>query len=252
VKNKLELQSVPSEREYATGMVLTTIVMLVLAIAIAVGVTWFTTRNHPPEIHSQALRTATLLPLVIVPLCAGIVGLQGFFNHRRMLAFSELAHTDEMTELANRRAFMQRARNLFEETDLNYSGLCVFIIDLDHFKRVNDAYGHDAGDEVLIHASRQIAEAVPPDSIVARLGGEEFAVLMPYATSAQIHDRAEAVRYLVAARPCAYQDQLIRVSASVGVGIAHPRDSISTVMARADNALYEAKNDGRNRFVIAA
>lgn len=252
MKNSLILQSVPSEREFAIGMIITAMVIMIFSIGLAVLVTGYTTRNHPPEIHAQALRTATILPMIIVPLCTGVVGLQGFFNHRRMLAFSRLAHTDEMTNLANRRAFMSAARTLFDDTNLAYAGICIFIVDLDHFKRVNDAYGHEAGDEVLIHASQQIAAAAPHDSIVARLGGEEFGVLMTYQSAADIHNHAEAIRETVAAHPCTYQGHDIQVSASVGVGIAHPRDTISTVMARADNALYEAKNKGRNRFVVAA
>ena len=169
-----------------------------------------------------------------------------------MLAVSKLARTDEMTGLANRRAFMHAAIDRFTTTDFEYSGLSLMIVDLDHFKQVNDVYGHDAGDEVLIHAARQIVEACPEDSFVARLGGEEFAVMMPYETVADLHQRAEAIRARVAAQPCDYQGTSIRVSASLGVGIAHPRDSVSSVLSRADNALYEAKDQGRNRFNIAA
>ena len=175
-----------------------------------------------------------------------------FADYRRMLAVSRLAHTDEMTNLANRRAFMQRARKMFATTDLEFGGLSAFIVDLDHFKKVNDAYGHEAGDEVLIHASRQIVAALPDDALVARLGGEEFGVLVRYENVAEINQMAEAVRHHVASKPCAYNEHRIQVSASVGVGIANPRDSIGSVMTRADDALYEAKNEGRNRFVIAA
>jgi len=157
-----------------------------------------------------------------------------------------------MTGLANRRAFMQEARHQFDSADLEFHGLSIFIIDLDHFKKVNDAYGHEAGDEVLIHASQQIVEALPEDAMVARLGGEEFAVLLPYADISQIYHYAEAIRHRVASKPCAYFEHRIQVSASVGVGIAHPRDTVRSVMTRADDALYDAKDEGRNRFVIAA
>ena len=85
---------------------------------------------------------------------------------------------------------------------------------------MNDVHGHDAGDEVLIHASQQIVAACPEDSLVARLGGEEFAVLMPYETVADLHQRAEIIRARVASEPCEYQGKTIRVSASLGVGIA--------------------------------
>ncbi|MEO1188019.1 MAG: GGDEF domain-containing protein [Pseudomonadota bacterium] len=247
-----ELYDVPTERDFAASMLTTSLFILVIAVVIAAGTTWYTTRAYEPQIHQQAMRTAIILPLIIVPLCTGIVGFQSIRNHRRMLAVSKLARTDEMTGLANRRAFMHAAIERFEATDFEYSGLSVMIIDLDHFKQVNDVHGHDAGDEVLIHASQQITLACPPDSLVARLGGEEFAVLMPYETVTDLHQRAEAIRARVASEPCNYQGKLIHVSASLGVGIAHPRDTVSSVLSRADNALYEAKDQGRNRFQIAA
>ncbi len=252
LKQNREIRSVPTEREFASNMIMVGAIMLVIAIAIAVAITWYTTKSYEPHIHQKALRTAAFVPLIIVPLCTSIVGFQGFMNHRRMLAIFRLAHTDEMTSLANRRAFMQEARARFHEMDLEYEGLSMFIVDLDHFKKVNDAYGHEAGDEVLIHASQQIVQALPQGSLVARLGGEEFGVLLPYADISQIYHYAEAIRHRVASKPCAYLNHRIQVSASVGVGIAHPRDTVRSVMTRADDALYDAKDEGRNRFVIAA
>ena len=130
--------------------------MLVIAVSIAVSITWYTTKDYEPYIHYKALRSATFIPLIIVPMCTSIVGFQGFMNHRRMLEIFRLAHTAEMTNLAKRRAFMQEARAQFDQADLDYQGLSIFIVDLDHFKKVNDAYGHEAGDEVLIHAAAQI------------------------------------------------------------------------------------------------
>lgn len=252
VKQKTEIRSVPSEREFASNLIMVGAIMLVIATGIAVAATWFTTRHYAPNIHFQALRTAALLPMIIVPLCTSIVGYQGIMNHRRMLKIFHLAHTDEMTGLANRRAFMQEARYRFDTVDLEFHGLSFFIIDLDHFKKVNDAYGHEAGDEVLIHASQQIVQALPRDAMVARLGGEEFAVLLPYSDIEQIYQYAETIRHRVASKPCSYREHNIQVSASVGVGIAHARDTVRSVMTRADDALYDAKDEGRNRFVIAA
>lgn len=252
MKHRSDPYNVPSEREFATSMVLTGAVILVIAVTISAGVTWSTTRFYEPAIHHQAVRTAVLLPLLIVPLCTAIIGYQGYTNHRKMLAVSHLARTDEMTGLANRRAFMHTANTLFSETNFEYSGLGIFIIDLDHFKQVNDVHGHETGDNVLIHASNQIELALPDDCFVARLGGEEFGVLVPFHAVSQLHQLAEAVRLQIASTPCLQDALTIQISASVGVGIAHPRDNVSSVLSRADNALYEAKDKGRNRFVVAA
>ena len=252
LKLRSDPYDVPTEREFATSMFLTGLVILVLAVGIAVSATWYTTRLYEPEIHAQAIRTATLLPLVIVPLCTAIIGYQGYRNHKKMLAVAHLARTDEMTGLSNRRAFMHTAETLFAETDFEYSGLGLFIVDLDHFKQVNDVHGHETGDQVLIHASQQILAAVTEDCFVARLGGEEFGVLVPFHAVPQLHQMAEAIRFQVASNPCLHDDLTIPISASVGVGIAHPRDTVSSVLCRADDALYEAKDKGRNRFVVAA
>lgn len=247
-----DFYNVPSEREFAASLMKTGLMILVVAVIVSVGVTWYTTQDYAPHIHEQALRTAFFLPLLIVPLCVGFVSFRAGKSHRQLIALATLAQTDEMTGLANRRAFMHAASSRFEISDFEYQGLALMIVDLDHFKQVNDVHGHDAGDEVLIHAAHQIEEACPEDSFVARLGGEEFAVMMPYETVANLHQRAEAIRARIASSPCEYQGTIIRISASLGVGIAHPRDTVSTVLTRADRALYEAKDCGRNRFNVAA
>jgi diguanylate cyclase (GGDEF)-like protein len=252
LKLDIDLFNAPTEREFVSSMVMTSLVILVVSVGIATGVTWYLTKGHPPDIHAQAVRTSIVLPMVIVPICTSIIAYLGLRNHQRMLAVTRLALTDDMTGLANRRAFMRAADALFEATDLDYDGLCLFIIDLDHFKQVNDVHGHETGDVVLIHAAKQIEIAAPNDAIVARLGGEEFAVLMRYKDSTDLFKRAEAIRAQIASTPCIHQNICINLSASVGVGIAHPRDSVSSVMSRADDALYEAKDKGRNRFIIAA
>ena len=252
LKLEPDLCDVPSEREFASSMIMTSLIVLALALIIAFSVTWFTTKGYEPHIHNQALRTSIILPLLIVPVCTSVIAVQSYRNHRRMLAVAELARTDEMTGLANRRAFMHAASSTLEETDLNYAGLSMFIVDLDHFKQVNDVYGHETGDEVLIHAANQIERAAASHSIVARLGGEEFAVLVSYRTIAELHQRAEAIRHQVASSPCQHQDHSINVSASIGISIVHPRDTVSSALSRADDALYEAKDQGRNRFVVAA
>ena len=240
------------ERDYIKSLVLTGVVLLCVALIIAVSVTWFTTRAYEAHIHAQAMRTATLLPLVIVPTCVLIIGRQGLLNHRRMMEVTRLAHTDEMTGLANRRAFMQDAYARLKAANLDLEGVCIFIIDLDHFKRVNDIYGHDAGDRVLIHTSQQIVSCLPEASLAARLGGEEFAVLIDFRTIEEVHELAEAIRERIATTPCRLDHQLIEVTASLGAGIAPPRDNVRSVLTRADNALYDAKNQGRNRFRVAA
>ena len=252
MKLEHDLCDVPNEREFASSMIITSLIVLVVALVIAFSVTWYTTKGYDPQIHQQALRTSIILPLLIVPLCTSVIAFQSHRNHQRMLAVSKLARTDEMTGLANRRAFMHAANTTLDETDLNYSGLSMFIVDLDRFKQVIDVYGHDTGDEDMIHVAQQILLAAAENSIVARLGGEEFAVLVAYETVHELHQRADAIREQVASTPYQHGDVSIRLSASIGVSILHPRDTVSSALSRADNALYDAKDRGRNRFVVAA
>lgn len=244
--------TVPSERAFVMGLIGTGLIILIIALFISISYTWFITRGDDPAVHIKAVRTSMTLPLIIVPLCVALVTRRAFADFRRLNAVSALAHTDDMTQLANRRAFMRHAESVFASATLDRQGLCVFIVDLDHFKRVNDAHGHQAGDVVLTHAARQILTALPGTAFVARLGGEEFGVLAPYETISDVYDMAESIRQEIVARPCPFGLDRIRVTASVGVGIVHPQDTVGSVLSRADAALYEAKNEGRNRFVVAA
>lgn len=247
-----DIRHVPSEKEFLAAIFKTGLLVFIGALVTTVCVTWLTTHDYEPSIHHQAIRTAFFLPLIIVPACISIVGRQSLLNHRLMLEATRLALTDEMTGLANRRSFYTEAQETLEATDLELNGIAIFIIDLDHFKKVNDLYGHDAGDKVLIHAAKQLERAVPHGSLVCRLGGEEFAVLLTYRSFPEIHEHAEEIRQRIASKPCQVGDYEISVTASVGAGVAHARDSVKSVMTRADNALYEAKHEGRNRFTVAA
>ena len=116
-----DIYNVPSLRDFTASTVMTSVIILAFAVCLASAATWFTTKGYDAQIHHQAMLTAIILPLIIVPLCTGIVGYQSVSNHRRMLEVSRLARTDEMTGLANRRAFMHAANAQFDMTDFDYS-----------------------------------------------------------------------------------------------------------------------------------
>ncbi|MDJ0921956.1 MAG: GGDEF domain-containing protein [Henriciella sp.] len=245
-------ERIKSERDYLHASVRTGAIITLGATAIALCVTWLTTRHLGPEIYVQALLTALLLPMVIAPLCFVFTVRQGLLSHRQMLEINQLAHTDEMTGLPNRRAFMREAASRFSNADLSEDGICILLIDLDHFKSVNDQFGHDVGDKTLIHVAREIDMTAPVGSFVARLGGEEFAVLLSVNSRAELHQYGERMRARVASQPCIHEGIGIRVTISIGAGVAAEGDSVSGVLTQADRALYEAKNQGRNRFSMAA
>lgn len=162
-----------------------------------------------------------------------------------------LSETDELTGLANRRMFM-RQLDLEIETARNASSpLSLAIFDIDHFKRVNDRHGHAVGDAVLTRIARIAAEAVALGSMIGRLGGEEFALLIPGADALRAAEVGERLRAAIEAD--AHQTADLPVT-TISVGVASLQDGLaaSGLLAAADAALYGAKRTGRNKVCVAA
>jgi diguanylate cyclase (GGDEF)-like protein len=157
------------------------------------------------------------------------------------------AQTDSLTGLFNRRHFEEHLRKAVAQSD-RFGGTCSLIFaDLDHFKEVNDHLGHDAGDTVLKHVARVLADAVRTVDLCARYGGEEIAVLLPQTSQAGAAELAERLRAVLEARPAMHGGQAIPVTASFGVAsYPVPVPYGDWLVAAADKALYEAKAAGRN------
>jgi diguanylate cyclase (GGDEF)-like protein/PAS domain S-box-containing protein len=158
------------------------------------------------------------------------------------------AQTDELTGAANRRMLMQRLSTEFERVRrYPQVGCAVLALDLDHFKRVNDCWGHAAGDAVLRHVVHLLQQQLRATDLLARSGGEEFVVLLPDTSLAEASRLAERLRRTVQAKPTRFGEQMLPITTSIGLAvIEHGDASPEAVLARADAALYEAKADGRN------
>jgi diguanylate cyclase (GGDEF)-like protein len=158
------------------------------------------------------------------------------------------AHTDALTGMFNRRYFMQRLNEEFERVRRHGSVLSVLIFDLDHFKRVNDTYGHDLGDAVLIAVAEVANRIKRVTDIAARLGGEEFALLLPETGKEGALNLAHRLRKGIEIYPYAAKlDRPMQVTASVGVAtVSQASREMESVLKVADRALYRAKNGGRN------
>lgn len=162
-----------------------------------------------------------------------------------------LAATDELTGLSSRRAFLGMLERAIESARSNGGNVAIALFDIDHFKQVNDRFGHLAGDEVLQRVAKLARRSVRDGDLVGRLGGEEFAILMPGATMAQAVAVGERLRAACAAEiHPACPGRLVTVS--VGVATASADSSTTSLLQEADEALYRAKNAGRNCLRIAA
>jgi two-component system cell cycle response regulator len=164
----------------------------------------------------------------------------------------EMAITDPLTQLNNRRFFDTQIRLHLSRHIKGGPPLSLLLLDIDHFKKVNDAYGHDAGDEVLREFARRLGLNVRAIDIPCRLGGEEFVVLMPETGAEDALNIAERVRAQVAAEPFAVSGgRTLDVTVSVGVSTsAGLGDSPEALLKRADEGVYEAKSAGRNRVIL--
>jgi diguanylate cyclase (GGDEF)-like protein len=160
------------------------------------------------------------------------------------------ARTDELTQMRNRRAFHEMGEVAFAQAVRYGDAIALISIDIDHFKRVNDTWGHATGDETLRLVALIIQRTVRTSDIAGRVGGEEFAVLLPRATAEQAVAMAERLRVAMEKAPLYHDNGQIHFTASFGVAVRGPEvDTLDRLLAEADKALYEAKEGGRNRVV---
>lgn len=161
-----------------------------------------------------------------------------------------LADTDPLTDFLNRRAMLERGQALVAEAVAAHRHVALFLLDLDHFKTVNDIHGHAAGDRLLKVAAERIAGVLPPSALMARLGGDEFVAMLMFEPSATPHVEALAAQLVTALEePVMHDTQQIRIGASIGLALATSTDvTMDTLVRQADIAMYHCKDEGRNRF----
>jgi diguanylate cyclase (GGDEF)-like protein len=163
-----------------------------------------------------------------------------------------MATTDGLTGTLNRAQFMALGQRELERPQPLDQGLAVLMLDIDHFKLINDRYGHLAGDEALKHFVAQLRGGMRGGDLLGRLGGEEFAILLPAAAGEAAWHVAERLRARVATTPLAHGDHTIGITVSIGAAMARDTDAtLEQILARADARLYAAKRAGRNRVLFA-
>lgn len=173
-------------------------------------------------------------------------------EHRRLQEeMRRLATTDDLTGLLNRRGFAEEARAALAVAAEGRAPVSLLMLDVDHFKRINDHYGHPVGDRVLEEFARRCRHYLRPQDLVARLGGEEFAVLLPATSAKAAHAVAQGLLAAIAGVPMRLGAVSLTVEASIGVASASMSgERLEDLMERADRALYTAKASGRNQVVM--
>jgi len=164
-----------------------------------------------------------------------------------------MASHDELTNVLNRHAFNDRYRAEFQRSCRYSLSMCLLMLDIDHFKMVNDTYGHPGGDACLIALAAKLRETAREQDIIARFGGEEFILLLPHTKPSEATVVAERIRAAVEAMHIQYAEHAIHCTVSIGIS-SYTDGKIcdcECLLKQADQALYQAKNAGRNRVVSA-
>ncbi len=162
-----------------------------------------------------------------------------------------LANTDSMTGLLNRRSFFDSCDKAMIKASNSDKHLACIIIDIDYFKRINDTYGHDMGDTVIIKIAELILENTRTVDSVGRIGGEEFAILMPNIDKDSAFQIADRVRTNISKHKIILNTKPVHITVSIGISCLNHKDkNIHSLLKRADTALYKAKENGRNQVVI--
>ena len=185
---------------------------------------------------------ALIVSFALTMLCSLYMGYAVIHLARTRLEFRQMSRTDMLSGLLNRRAFIED----FSHVERGH----LLVIDIDRFKQINDRYGHLAGDDVIVSIAGTLKEIAGPPHLVARIGGEEFAILFRDTDFADVMSLAEKLRRTIANHKIDAVQHTIAVTVSGGLADVTPIRDFSAVYAAADRALYIAKSAGRNRIVL--
>jgi diguanylate cyclase (GGDEF)-like protein/PAS domain S-box-containing protein len=203
------------------------------------GLQWFEARMYPFPSLYKGHRAVTVMLINI--------------SERKLLhqRLNDLSYLDPLTAIANRRFFLERITEELQRFLINRVSVHVLLCDIDHFKNINDNYGHLAGDQVLKEFTSIAKSIFSVSHTIARFGGDEFVISVVGLTSEQVMQKCEQLRQAVQDYPFTYEKQTMNIQVCIGVSEVSAYDAdISKLIGRADNALYQAKETGRNKVVF--
>lgn len=201
---------------------------------------------------SKKVAEARGLYIVLLLTVLGFIALWAYRTKRSQLRFMKLARRDGLTGIFNRQHFIDAAETVLRYCRKSTRDACVILIDLDHFKLVNDAHGHAAGDLILKRTTSACEAHLRSVDVFGRLGGEEFGILLPDCTAENATQKAEQLRLAIADLSGDEDGVGFPVSASFGVSATRSSGyGLRQLLAHADKALYQAKHEGRNRVVLS-
>ncbi|MEY2953046.1 MAG: hypothetical protein RLZZ401_1133 [Pseudomonadota bacterium] len=207
-----------------------------------------------PDMNLLTQQEVRVLSAIMGASCAlaiSVLLINGeYFAARNERELELMANTDSLTQLPNRRAFRARLTRDLEGSLRDARAMAVAMIDIDFFKQINDGHGHDVGDRVLQAVSQVLMAHMRADDTVARIGGEEFALLMPRTDAAQALVIAERLRHAVSEFSFGTTEVPLRLNVSIGLTSMEPGARADHALKAADAALYTAKSEGRNRVVV--
>src|SRR6056297_1571239 len=201
----------------------------------------------PEQRDAYNLVNFALMPTFFVAMGITAIFLLGTDLATRL---RQLTVTDSLTDLSNRRGFMQASAQLLAQAQRRHQALTLVVADLDFFKRINDRFGHAVGDHALVHFSNTLASGLRGEDVAGRIGGEEFAVLL----RGDVSDARRVVarlRDMLAQQPMSVAGEGVRLSASFGIAEWQGETQVEAMLIRADRALYDAKAAGRDTVIVA-
>lgn len=208
----------------------------------------------PPAADASFVQVPHFTPflwmLTVIVMSMNIT-MAGLTAGRLVKRFRSLAEQDHLTGCLNRAALEERFAIEFERARRTSEPVACVFFDLDHFKSINDRYGHEVGDHALCHAVKVAQVQLRSVDALGRFGGEEFMVLMPDTHLTHAREVANRIRVALEETPLHVQGMTITLSASFGAAVLGPSESIAGVLRRADAAMYQAKRNGRNRVEIS-